>query len=551
MNNLVEMPDVVVIDNDKDRAKGMVQAFENVGCATPIHLWKNGRGKTQCSGDGAIPERCKVLLWHVGDLGGDWTDITADQLIYYSGNGGDDTRFPAETTERIWRPVKIGSADLASGVLSSFEAQALLLYVSKKMAGSRDLEKPAFLEREDRALVALAMLCQGYLATHIRYDEQANRWEPQDLVNAFCDTGWTDFLWSGRQASWFEEDAIRDKQAITNSADWWLKGLGLLAVGGGLDSSAYIAFRAAIEQSWTPSGTDANLLGCLSRIAKQNPDGIAVANPSITPEAVAGIYTDIQREIFKPSIGQFSAPPYRYLVPEVDFKHILTMQSDVLSTATATVLALLLDAELHLIDRTELPASIGLEGPSLLIIAENALDNLSTLRLCGFSGAVVAFSPDSFEQVKQRYPVMRWGQGSHAICLATSTVARLLAQIAKMYPLEPENLAMLQNQLTAPVSWLDEKISPLLSALQDSDENRQQHIDELATIIRDLREITPVVYHTIADIDGQPLQIQHHFRDKLDDAMSAQSPKRESLALLKQVFEQWRDLVLALGGNPQ
>ncbi|MEL7357840.1 MAG: hypothetical protein AAFN40_14880 [Cyanobacteria bacterium J06560_6] len=551
MNSLVKTSNVVIIDNDRDRAKGMVQAFENADCATPIHLWKNGRGKTQYSANKEIPKHCTVLLWHVGDLGGYWADITADQLVYYSGNGGNDSRFPAETAERIWRPVKIGAATSGSGILSSAEAQALLVYVSKKTVGSRDLEKPAFLERGDHALAALAMLCQGYLAAYAQYDEPTNRWEPQDFVGILCDTGWASFLRARRQTTWFEEGVINRKQVITKSASWWLKGLGLLSPAGDLDSSAYSALLVTIEQAWMPSEPDADLLLFLSTISKQNLDNVSVDNSWITPEVVAGIYTSIQREISKSSIGKFSDLTYRFSIPEEDFKHIMTMQTDALSTATATVLALLLDAELHLMDRKQLPTSIDLDGPSLLITAENALDGLSALRLCGFSGAVIAFSPDSFEQVKQRHPIMRWGQGSHGICSATSTVACLLAQIANMYPLEPENLAMLQNQLTAPVTWLDEKIVPLLNTLQESDENRQQHINELATFIQDLREITPVVYHTIADVGGQEIQIQHHFRDKLDKIMSEPSPKKESCALLRQVFEQWRDLVLALGGNPQ
>ena len=542
---------VVVIDNDKDRGKGMMQAFTSQSCIA-IHLWKDGRGKIRISGENNnIPTHCTVLLWHVGDITRNWIKISADQVIYYSGNGGNDERFPVDTQERIWRPVKIGPIKPDSGVLSSAEAEKLLSYVNDWTADNHNLIKPSFLEQSNHYLPALAMLCQGYLAIHA-YQETAttSKWNSQETVKVSHDLVWDNSSLFRMAELWVHQSKVDKQKAHVCQASWWLGGLMLLNDQCELITSRYQNFLEAIGGEWTRYSQDNSpypaalqtLVSAMATQDKTRPMQVA-DNLSIEPKIVADAFYTIANQFPITDLTQKEDQ----ISLETAFEYILAFNSCPISMAFSTVLALFLDAHLFVLDKKTLSEVANLSKDSLILLTEDQLNRLPLLRLHNFSGAVLVLSNSSFDSIKQKYPILRWGQGSHLACSFLCPLSNLLSQVAKLFPMEPENLAMLQNQLQAPIFWLQDKIMPLLGKLQQDSINAQQHLDELADIIQELRLITPVVHHTEVEIGGQTAQIQQHFQTKLKCIRNSKKLNPQDLDLLKQVFEQWRSLVVEVG----
>lgn len=557
---LPSMADVVVIDNDRDRASGMIQAFDEADCENAVHLWKDGRGKTQCLGHKNIPQHCTLLLWHIGDLAGNWGDITTDLLVYYSGNGGEDSRFLENNQERIWRPIKIGVPNEDSGVLTVYEAKALLDYAYETKASIRSVNKPTLLEKSGCYLPALLMLCQGYLATWARYDVSRQIWMPSDITGAIQEMKWHDFLVSGKLENWFESTDVAQKKVLVSQTRWWVRGLGFLNdLKNPSDENihlAYAAYCAAIMSEWqraksidTESDAVLSLLEAIKPKAEAVTDDVSLANTPIRPSTVADAYSAIASQFSNLLFTQHN----RYSLPEEDFTHILTIQDCPISMAASTVLSLFLETKVSLLDVNSLLPSLQPRDRVLLVISEKHLHRLARLRLQGFSGAVIAFSSEPTESAhdeRKKHPIMLWGQGSHCICPFPCTLSFLVSQALMLFPMEPENLMLLQNQLEAPISWLEERVIPLLNDLESDVSDCSKCVEELDRIIQELRTITPVVYHSVATIDEETMQIQEHFQQKLADVRMAKQKNLAVILSLRKVFEAWRDLTVE-GGESQ
>ena len=562
--------DVIVIDNDRDRALGMIKAFEGTDCSEAIHLWKDGTGKTRCLNHKEIPKRCSILLWHVGDLAGDWGNSRPNLLVYYSGNGGEDVRFPDFTQERIWRPVKIGSPNTASGILTVDEAQSLLNYVLScdTLDSVRDtrenlhgIAKPAFLEKERCYLSALAILCQGYFTAYSEYNESQKIATSTAAARSLQAIEWNDFLVSGKIETWFAQTDITQIKETFSLSDWWVKGLGFV-----IDSqekkskdikAAFAACRTAVTNEWqqetTSNITFDAVLTLLDAIEKTNEASIDETSPlsmPITPNVVADAYAAITSQF--PNL--LSPPKIQYSLPEEDFTHILAIQSCSISMAASMVLSLFLKIDVVSLDGNSLQDSLKIYKKAVLVISEKHLRCLAQLRLKGFSGAVIALSPiprkTACNVEKKKPPIMLWGHGSHCLCPFPCTLPFLISKALALFPMEPENLELLQNQLRAPISWLEERVIPLLDGLYLCVGDRSKHIQELSQIIQELRQVTPVVYHSSAKIDEQTMQIQHHFQAKLANLREARHNDQKAIADLRQVFETWRDLTVE-GGESQ
>ena len=210
----------------------------------------------------------------------------------------------------------------------------------------------------------------------------------------------------------------------------------------------------------------------------------------------------------------------------------------------ATVISTLLDINKKLIEPQSIQKSLKLPKQSVLIITENQLKYLATLRLYGFAGAVLLLSSSSFPSVKEKHRILRWGEGSHGGCDFLWKLPDLLAKMSELLPLEPENLEMLQKELKASEKWLQRQVKPRLKRLQQSQENFLDELDEIAIIIEQLRDQTRAACHVIVEIEGHSAQIQQHFQQTVGQMRQAQKPEKAAIARLQQIFEQWQKIIL-------
>ena len=194
---------VIIIDPGRDareRRNSMLSAFD--GLAELYILSKiEGKYEVKTKSELGVWEEVNetpsfdLCLIHGGDI--DKRDrVDADYRIWYSGKRGYDSRVgdveAIQDEDQIWRA--IGAS--GGGALSGDEATELLEYV-EEVRDSGQAEAPDILlpPASVSHLSALSILCQGYLAVHVEgYNEQEERWEPEEISPALEQMGWSEDL---------------------------------------------------------------------------------------------------------------------------------------------------------------------------------------------------------------------------------------------------------------------------------------------------------------------------------------------------------------------
>lgn len=187
---------------------------------------------------------------------------------------------------------------------------------------------------------------------------------------------------------------------------------------------------------------------------------------------------------------------------------------------------------------------------SILMLSTEQINRLAELRLHSFDGAVLVLASESFNALKAKQPILCWGQGSHDACTYPWKLPDLLQKVVELVPMEPENLKMLQKELKAADRWFQRRIVPCLRKLEKSQEKGAWDVTALAslvTIIEQLRAETPVACHAVVEVGGNSAQIQQHFQIILEQMGQADTCDRTQIALLREVFAKWRDLVVKAG----
>jgi hypothetical protein len=224
--------------------------------------------------------------------------------------------------------------------------------------------------------------------------------------------------------------------------------------------------------------------------------------------------------------------------------------SSAITAAAATVLSTLLQ-----IDKILLPNEVSTQNKrkfpkqSLLLLSHDQINKLAMLRLLGFDGAVLVLSSDPFNVLKEQYGILRWGQGSHDACPPAEKLTNFLEKLAELGPMEPENLNMLQKELKAPRRWFTRRVTPCIKRLEKAKEtaNQAEAIASLTKLVEELRAITPVACHAVVEIEGDRAQIQQHFQILLEKISKSGSYDETQIALIRQIFTKWRDLVMQAG----
>jgi hypothetical protein len=229
---------------------------------------------------------------------------------------------------------------------------------------------------------------------------------------------------------------------------------------------------------------------------------------------------------------------------------LIDASSSPVANAAATVVSTLLGIEKIRLQEPLAEGKVKYPKKSILILSAEQITKLAELRLHGFDGAVLVLASESFDALKAKQPILCWGQGSHDACTYPWTLPDLLQKVVELVPMEPENLKMLQKELKAANQWFQRRIIPCLRKLEKMAENGAgdaKTLASLVTIIEQLRAQTPVACHAVVEVGGDSAQIQQHFQIILDQMGQADTCDRRQIALLRELFAKWRDLVVKAG----
>lgn len=223
----------------------------------------------------------------------------------------------------------------------------------------------------------------------------------------------------------------------------------------------------------------------------------------------------------------------------------------VVSFAVATVLSTLFGIETLVLKANWAVAPSEFPQKSVLIISgisqERQIGRLAGLRLHGFIGGALIISQSSFESLRARHRILRWGHGSHDVCHFPCSLVDLLIKVAEITPLEPENLHLLQNEIKAPDRLIDRRVIPCLKRLGKRNRDLDREINDIITIIGNLRACTPVACHAVVKIGGRKAQIQKHFKMLVEELRKLQDFDNRPVVLLRELFERWRSVLIDVG----
>lgn len=229
---------------------------------------------------------------------------------------------------------------------------------------------------------------------------------------------------------------------------------------------------------------------------------------------------------------------------------LIDASSSPVANAAATVVSTLLGIEKIRLQEPLAQGKVKFPQQSILILSAEQISRLAELRLHGFDGAVLVLASESFDALKAKHPILRWGQGSHDACTYPWKLPDLVQKVVELVPMEPENLKMVQKELKAANQWYQRRVIPCLKKLEKSQEKGAwdaKALASLVTTIEQLRAETPVACHAAIEVGGYNAQIQQHFQIILEQMSQADICDRAQIALLRQVFAKWRDLVVKAG----
>jgi len=153
---------IAINDSASQRRDKMVGAYASVGEVDEFYA---GCSTTE------MANNYLIVLQHYGDRDNSFAKSLQEKavlLVYYGASGEPDPRWDkaakGKNTERIWRLIcdKDGN-----GALTQTEAKVLLAYAVELEAG-RKAGRPSILQppKEYNTLVAISILCQGYLVAN-------------------------------------------------------------------------------------------------------------------------------------------------------------------------------------------------------------------------------------------------------------------------------------------------------------------------------------------------------------------------------------------------
>jgi hypothetical protein len=220
------------------RRSAMASAFR--GCAGTVIEASSRNGKINLVPSvKPIPAHCDLLLVHAGDHARlpDLQKYTcAKHLIFYGGNGEAENRLPDVNGLIIKRRISF-----ARDAPSEDQAEELLHYLLTKGARLPALLTP---DLGNDSLIALAILCQGYLAVSAKENPTLDGFG-SETKSSLTRMGWI----PGRHA-----DFVNEELSVVQNPKWWNSALGLEVVEALEDKfaekAAWQTFEDELAKSW-------------------------------------------------------------------------------------------------------------------------------------------------------------------------------------------------------------------------------------------------------------------------------------------------------------
>lgn len=502
---------VIVICND-GRNDTLVKLLQHQ--VTELYMLKAGRCKkfTPDDPDGLsmprnqLPITVNALLFHSTDLKL-WKDvqIKAEYTFEFNTPG---SPLPKENVLPIYRQT------FPYFAITPNDVDELLSYISGRHTFPSMCQPPFTLD----ILPAMLTLCQFYL----------------DRVT---------------------KEAIIDEKVT--QPEWWLSSLGLLQQDEKqLNPLTYHSALKKLKAEWENLNAAPVTHNCSGRFVKslviEQSEYCEVVTQPVQYQTVVDVYNELTIAL-SPQVSSraVAASVDSDEIPSINI--IVAIKGSFAAIAAATVITETLrakasDVRLKMLEPEDPKVEDTFPKNSILILADFQVASLPALRLQGFAGAVLVLSRDSFSNLKRKYRVLRFGQGSHDALTILFTLPDLLVKAQNLVPMELENLRFFQNELKAIDKIYQKRILPILTQLEQPALNLEVTTQEISTLIEQMRTETPVACHTVVTINHQPLQIQQHLRQALD-TLQKQGEVNSKISYWKAIFEQWYKLVQSAAGE--
>ena len=224
------------------------------------------------------------------------------------------------------------------------------------------------------------------------------------------------------------------------------------------------------------------------------------------------------------------------------FKHIIIIEGSLPTAAIAHVLETLLDCEIYPLAEDELNTKWDIPNDSLLILTQDQIPHLATLRLQEYPWAVLTLSNSTYAQTKTQYPILNIAQHSHGGCDFPWQLTDILEVATHLKPLHWSTLDRLIHQLQTSG---DEIIAHIKKQFKNPDQ--RQAIAKIETALVKIRQNTIAACHSAIAIDGKTAQIQQHFTQVIVEMHQQQSITTELQQKLCSILTQWNDRVMSTG----
>lgn len=272
---------VLVVDKtDTERCHAVADAFDR----TDRSVFVVDDAGLQALGDlGRLPaarlSRVDVCVLHANDFDALPPWLQPKVLLRYTGGDPEQARRTGE--DWICRPVT------ADAPLAKVEADELVAYALDHADGTVS-HVPAVLRSRQvpDTLVALAVLCQGYLATSALRDPNGGDWGPPAIAPALKALGWDSLLTERgdevRKLLDTARESIRaGKSPNPTGSKWWLSVLGDLE-----------SLRKAAREEWTRDGRPVS--GALERLLDD------LGKSEVPPQTVCDLFLALCKRLDRP-----------------------------------------------------------------------------------------------------------------------------------------------------------------------------------------------------------------------------------------------------------
>jgi hypothetical protein len=357
---------------------------------------------------------------------------------------------------------------------------------------------PALCRPTLECLLALSMLCQGYLlaqATH----------------------------------------------PTVSDATWWQAGLG---IGDLLPND----LEARIATEWNPWGHTAAVTEPVTALTARilaPTDSEAAITPAIVAAAYGAITETLRHSPDLPTLPTWTTHATRLLI----------LEADRVSQAIATVASTLLNLPISRFDPTDDQADCKLLEHSILILTESRIKVLSVLRSrkFNFRGAVLVVSSQPFSVLKQKYRILCAGQGSHASFSDPWQVLDLQSHLATLLPLQPENLRLwrqesqeFEHRNKAKIASCQKDLQVLKNTPNIHSAVWSEHLKQLEQTVGTLRIETKFACHTPVAVlpDNGCRPIKDHLEQAFKE-LRTPNQRHQAISRLEQALNHLSDLLLS------